>query len=71
MSKKRKRQVRKSRPLKQETPVVEQAPVTFSTSRTLKESFTPDYTYVIKDLRRIGILAGSFIAIYIILSFFI
>jgi hypothetical protein len=65
MSKKRKRQVRK------ESPVVEQAPVTFSTTRTMKESFNPDYTYVIKDLRRIGILAGSFIAIYIILSFFI
>lgn len=65
MSKKRKRQVRR------ETQAVEQAPVTFSTTRTMKESFTPDYTYVIQDLRRIGILAGSFIAIYIILSFFI
>jgi len=30
-----------------------------------------DYTYVKRDLRRIGLLAGSFTAILIILSFFI
>jgi len=30
-----------------------------------------DYTYVKKDLGRIGILAGSFILILIVLSFFI
>jgi len=30
-----------------------------------------DYTYVKKDLARIGVLAGSFIAILIVLSFFI
>jgi hypothetical protein len=30
-----------------------------------------DYTYVKKDLARIGVLAGSFIAVLIILSFFI
>jgi hypothetical protein len=30
--------------------------------------FNPDYSYVVKDLRRIGILAGSFIVILIILS---
>jgi hypothetical protein len=33
--------------------------------------FNPDYTYVKKDLSRIGILAGSFFAILIILSFFL
>ncbi len=31
--------------------------------------FNPDYTYVIHDLRRIAVLAGSFLAILIILSF--
>lgn len=31
--------------------------------------FTPDYTYVKQDLRRIGLLAGSLIAALIILSF--
>lgn len=33
--------------------------------------FNPDYSYVKKDLRRIGILAGSFMAILVILSFFL
>jgi hypothetical protein len=33
--------------------------------------FNPDYSPVIKDLRRIGILAGSFIAILVALSFFL
>lgn len=32
--------------------------------------FNPDYTQVKRDLRRIGTLAGSFILILIILSFF-
>ena len=31
--------------------------------------FNPDYSFVIKDLRRIGILAATFITILIILSF--
>ena len=30
-----------------------------------------DYTYVKKDLARIGVLAGSFISILVILSFFL
>ena len=30
-----------------------------------------DYSFVIKDLRRIGILAGSFLVILIALSFFL
>ena len=33
--------------------------------------FKPDYSYVIKDLRRIGMLAGSFIALLVVLSFFL
>jgi len=31
--------------------------------------FNPDYTHVKRDLRRIGILAGSFAAILVALSF--
>ncbi len=42
------------------------------TSPTRSESgsgdFTPDYRYVRSDLRRIGILAGSFLALLVILS---
>jgi hypothetical protein len=33
--------------------------------------FNPDYSAVIKDLRRIGFLAGSFIFILVVLSFFL
>ncbi|HEY6072560.1 MAG TPA: hypothetical protein VIV15_04000 [Anaerolineales bacterium] len=33
--------------------------------------FNPDYSHVKSDLARIGILAGSFFAILIILSFFL
>lgn len=36
-----------------------------------KNQFDPDYSYVIQDLRKIGILAGSFFVILIILSFFL
>lgn len=64
MSKKQKRQVSKAsappRPTS-ETPRV----------RTSASDFNPDYTYVIKDLKRIGTLAGSFFVILVILSFFL
>jgi len=33
--------------------------------------FKPNYTYVVKDLKRIGLLAGSLILGLIILSFFL
>jgi hypothetical protein len=33
--------------------------------------FTPDYHFVIRDIRRVGILAGSFIVILVVLSFFL
>lgn len=33
--------------------------------------FNPDYSPVIRDLKRIGVLAGSFVAILVILSFFL
>ncbi len=33
--------------------------------------FNPDYTYVIRDLRRIGVLAGTFLLILVALSFFL
>ncbi len=39
--------------------------------RSIREDFDPDYTYVIKDLRRIGILAGTFLVILVVLSFFL
>jgi hypothetical protein len=44
--------------------------VTSSTASRNTE-FNPDYTYIKRDLGRIGVLAGSFFAILIVLSFFI
>ena len=40
-----------------------------SSSRT--PAFNPDYSYVAKDLRRIALLAGTFVSILVILSFFL
>lgn len=39
--------------------------------RSFKDDFDPDYSYVVKDLRRIGTLAGTFLVILIVLSFFL
>ena len=36
----------------------------------VKTEFNPDYTHVKRDLRRIGLLAGIFVAILIVLSLF-
>jgi hypothetical protein len=33
--------------------------------------FNPDYHIVIRDIHRVGILAGSFIVILVILTFFL
>jgi hypothetical protein len=33
--------------------------------------FNPDYTYIRRDLRRIGMLAGSFFVVLVVLSFFL
>lgn len=42
--------------------------MTPATSRT---EFNPDYTYVKKDLARIGTLASFFIVVLVALSFFL
>lgn len=39
--------------------------------RNRPDEFNPDYSYVKKDLRTIGILAGIFITALVALSFFI
>lgn len=33
--------------------------------------FNPDYTYVVKDLKRIATLAGTFFVVLVVLSFFL
>jgi hypothetical protein len=51
------------------------APVAVSTpktgSRALTNEFKPDYTPVKQDLKRIAYLAGTFIVILIVLTFFL
>lgn len=42
-----------------------------SSARSTTNEFNPDYTHVKRDLGRIGVLAGSFFVILIVLSFFI
>ncbi len=69
MPKKYKRQTRKVVPA---SPTAEATPVTTSGgSQGADKKFNPDYSYVIKDLKRIGILAGVFFGILVILSFFL
>jgi len=45
--------------------------VNVASSSSRSNEFNPDYTHVKRDLVRIGTLAGSFIAILIVLSFFL
>jgi hypothetical protein len=72
MAKKQKRQVRRSVVTEAAAP----APVTVVENKSVRRNpmastfeFNPDYAPVIKDLKRIGILAGSFLVILIALSF--
>ena len=66
MSKKRKRQTRI-----ETTPESRVTPGSSGTTRSLRDEFNPDYSYIYKDLRRIGTLAGTFLLILVILSFFL
>ncbi len=47
------------------------APAAKVNNRSAVAEFNPDYTYVKQDLKRIGILAGSFFVILVVLSFFL
>ena len=65
MAKKSKRQVRRA-----PAPVVEK-PMSDPLVGNRPTGFNPDYHFVIRDVRRVGILAGTFIIILITLSFFL
>jgi hypothetical protein len=41
------------------------------TSAPARTEFNPDYSYVKRDLRRIGTLASFFIVVLVVLSFFL
>jgi hypothetical protein len=45
--------------------------VSVTTSPSSRSEFNPDYSDVKKDLKRIGSLAGFFILVLIVLSFFL
>jgi hypothetical protein len=51
--------------------VIETGASVKTANRTYGSDFNPDYSQTIKDLRRIGILAGTFFAILVIISFFL
>ena len=58
-----------NRPAKKQ---VRKSPSVKSAASTTSEvEFNPDYSQTKKDLRRIGILASSFFAILVVLSFFL
>jgi hypothetical protein len=42
-----------------------------TSSTPTRTEFNPDYTYVKRDLARIGTLAGFFVTVLVILSFFL
>jgi hypothetical protein len=65
MAKKQKRPVRKEANPSVEKPVVDP----LLTNRPT--GFNPDYEYVIRDLRRVGILAGSFVIVLLALAILI
>lgn len=67
MAKKARRKVSKS----ENTVSTQSAVSTSARSRLTSTDFNPDYTDIKSDLKRIGILAGSFFGVLIILSFFL
>jgi hypothetical protein len=52
------------------TPTERPAAATATRSSYIQE-FKPDYTHVITDLKKIGILAASFITVLVVISFFL
>ncbi len=56
-------------PVTTAAPTTSFAPRTFNRKATTTTEFNPDYTYVVKDLKRIGMLAGSFFVLLIARSF--
>jgi hypothetical protein len=66
MAKKRKRKAQSEKSSGKST-----SSISSGTTRSLSENFSPDYAYVIRDLRTIGTLAGIFITILVVLAIFL
>jgi hypothetical protein len=74
MAKKQKRSVSSVRtaPISTVVPNGDRPAYNASAARTsYTPEFNPDYSVVISDLKRIGMMAGSFIVILVVLSFFL
>lgn len=74
MSKKVKRQTSKSTAMNGAANVITDTAAIANAahfSRSTEREFNPDYSHTINDLKHVGILAGSFLAILIALSFFL
>ncbi len=72
MSKKNKaRKVASQNPANLGNPAVVHAAGINPISRPYTQTFNPDYSPVIKDLKRIGTLAAGFFIILIVISFFL
>ncbi|HLC01643.1 MAG TPA: hypothetical protein VJK02_01270 [Anaerolineales bacterium] len=72
MSKRKKKSVRRPlppRPLSRPEPA-ETTPAAAAPG-VGQRGFDPDYSHIVKDLRRIGILAAGFITLLVVLSFFL
>lgn len=71
MAKKFKRSTSASRPQPAEatTPQASASGTGSISRRATASDFNPDYTPIIRDLKRIGTLAGTFFVVLIILSF--
>lgn len=67
MAKKYKRYV--SQTLKETTEANSGAVAATASVRRTTTEFNPDYSYILRDLKRIAILAGTFIAALVVLSF--
>lgn len=59
------------RPVRREANTNSEKPVAGSQVINRPSGFNPDYHFVIRDVRRVGILAGSFIVILVVLSIFL
>ena len=82
MAKKQKRKVASNRPAVQPrsepaespaaSPVASRSAASSAVSRSsYSQEFNPDYSLVVQDLKKIGILAVTFISLLVILSFFL
>jgi hypothetical protein len=70
MAKKYKRSLSsQSRPAAPGVTSQEQKPAVVFARRDAPAEFNPDYTYIRSDLKRIGILSGTFFVVLIVLSY--